>query len=128
MLRAYRKIFQGELVPSTDQAEDLPSSDRIPAVVLAVVLRRLADRLEEICLGPHPALGFVSLEGFIQARERFCAGFAMAGVQNFGELGSHTSIEDDEALAADRRKAMRIHATAIAGGLIAGVAFGLLPL
>jgi len=69
-----------------------------------------------------------ALEGFIQARERFCAGFAMAGVQNFGELGTQTAIEDDEALAADRRKAMRIHATAIAGGLVAGVAFALLPL
>jgi hypothetical protein len=52
----------------------------------------------------------------------------MAGVQNFGELGTQTAIEDDEALAADRRKAMRIHATAIAGGLVAGVAFALLPL
>ena len=69
-----------------------------------------------------------ALEGFIQARERFCAGFAMAGLQNFGELGSQAAIEDDEALAADRRKAMRIHATAIAGGLIAGVTFALLPL
>ena len=69
-----------------------------------------------------------ALEGFIQARERFCAGFAMAGVQNFGELGTQTAIEDDEALAADRRKAMSIHATAITGGLIAGIAFALLPL
>lgn len=69
-----------------------------------------------------------ALEGFIQARERFCAGFAMAGVQNFGELGTQTTIEDAEAVAADRRKAMRIHATAIAGGLIAGVTFALLPL
>lgn len=69
-----------------------------------------------------------ALEGFIQARERFCAGFAMAGLQNMGELGHESAIEDDEALAADRRKALRIHATAIAGGLIAGVAFAILPL
>ncbi len=70
----------------------------------------------------------MALEGFIQARERFCAGFAMAGLQNMGDLGSETAIEDDEALAADRRKALRIHATAIAGALAAGVAFALLPL
>ncbi|MEX1333960.1 MAG: hypothetical protein AB1Z66_01520 [Candidatus Limnocylindrales bacterium] len=70
----------------------------------------------------------VGLEGLIQARERFCAGFAMAGLQNMGELGSETAVEDDEARAADRRKAMRIHATAIAGGLIAGVTFAVLPI
>ena len=70
----------------------------------------------------------VALEGFIQARERFCAGFAMAGLQNMGELGSESAIEDDEALAADRRKAMRIHAMATVGAVAAGVAFALLPL
>ena len=70
----------------------------------------------------------VALEGFIQARERFCAGFAMAGLQNMGELGSETAIEDDVALAADRRKAMRIHAMSMAGALAAGVAFAILPL
>ena len=70
---------------------------------------------------------FMALEGFIQARERFCAGFAMAGLQNMGELGSETSIEDDEALAADRHKALRIHAMAAAGALATGLAFALLP-
>lgn len=69
----------------------------------------------------------VALEGFVQARERFCAGFAMAGVQNMGELGSQVAVEDAEARASDRRKAMRIHAVAIAGGLIAGIGFALLP-
>lgn len=67
------------------------------------------------------------LEGLIQARERFCAGFAMAGLQNMGELGAQVQVEDDEALAADRRKALRIHATSAAGGLVAGVAFALMP-
>lgn len=67
------------------------------------------------------------LEGLIQARERFCAGFALAGVQNMGELGRAVAIEGDDARAADRRKAWRIHAMSIAGGLVAGVAFALLP-
>jgi NADH-quinone oxidoreductase subunit M len=38
MLRAYRKVFQGEVVPSTEEAADLGMTDRIPAVLLAVVL------------------------------------------------------------------------------------------
>ncbi len=67
------------------------------------------------------------LEGLIQARERFCAGFAMAGLQNMGELGSQVEVTDEAARAADRRKALRIHATSMAGGLIAGVALALLP-
>ncbi len=69
-----------------------------------------------------------ALEGFIQARERFCAGFAMAGLQNMGEIGEQVAVEDAEARAADRRKAIRIHATALIGGLAGGVAFALLPL
>jgi NADH-quinone oxidoreductase subunit M len=38
MLRAYRRIFQGEPVPPTEDAEDLSLGDRIPALMLAVVL------------------------------------------------------------------------------------------
>ena len=69
----------------------------------------------------------VGLGGFIQARERFCAGFGMAGVQNMDELGSQIAVEAEEARNADRRKAWRIHAMSMAGGLAAGVAFALLP-
>lgn len=38
MLRAYRKIFQGPPVEPTESASDLTLTDRIPAVLLAVVL------------------------------------------------------------------------------------------
>lgn len=38
MLRAYRRIFQGESVKATDGAADLTLADRIPAVLLAVAL------------------------------------------------------------------------------------------
>jgi NADH-quinone oxidoreductase subunit M len=38
MLRAYRRIFQGEPVKSTDGAADLTFADRIPALILAVAL------------------------------------------------------------------------------------------
>jgi len=38
MLRAYRRIFQGESVKATDGAADLTFADRIPALLLAVAL------------------------------------------------------------------------------------------
>ena len=67
------------------------------------------------------------LDGLIQARERFCAGFALSGLQNMGELGEQVAVDDAEARAADRRKAMRIHATAAVGGLVTAIALVLLP-
>ena len=70
----------------------------------------------------------IALSGFIQARMRFCAGFAMAGLQNMGELGGQVQVEDAAARAADRRKAMLINAAAITGGLVTALAFALLPI
>jgi len=69
-----------------------------------------------------------ALSGFIQARLRFCAGFAMSGLQNMGELGDQVQVEDSAARAVDRRKAMLIHGASIVGGLAAGIAFALLPM
>lgn len=64
-----------------------------------------------------------SLSGFMQARCKFCTGYALAGLQNLGELGEERRIEDDEARAADRRRALAMQAVASIGGLLAGVAF-----
>jgi hypothetical protein len=69
-----------------------------------------------------------ALSGFIQAQTRFCAGFAMAGLQNMGRLGEQVQVEDAAARAADRRKAILIQAAAITGGLAAGMIFALLPI
>ena len=69
-----------------------------------------------------------ALSGFIQAQMRFCAGFAMAGVHNMGQLGAQVPVDNDAARSADRRKAMLINAAAIAGGLAIAVAFALLPI
>lgn len=67
------------------------------------------------------------LSGLIQARLHFCAGFGMAGLQNMGALGEQQRVEDDEARAADRRMSLRIQAVSVAGGLVAGVVFAVLP-
>jgi hypothetical protein len=69
-----------------------------------------------------------AIEGFLQAHLRFCAGYGMAGMQNMGAIGDEVTVEDAQARAADRRKALQIHATAIIGGLAAGIGFALLPI
>lgn len=55
MLRAYRNVFQGEVVHATEKAEDLPSSDKAPAIVLALVLLAVG-------LYPNLILRFVKVE------------------------------------------------------------------
>ena len=66
------------------------------------------------------------LEGLIQARARFCAGYGMAGLRNLGELGEAESVEDARSRAADRRRALRIHAASMAGGVVVAVVFAFL--
>ncbi len=95
------------------------------AIALAAVLLAVdAPAWTRLAVALPAAAG---LSGLIQARERFCAGFGMAGLQNMGELGSQVAVEGAEARAADRRKAMRINATSMVAGLVAGIAFALLP-
>ena len=38
MLRAYRNVFQGPAVKSTESAADIPFADRIPAALLTIAL------------------------------------------------------------------------------------------
>jgi hypothetical protein len=67
------------------------------------------------------------LSGLVQARLRFCAGYGMAGLRNLGELGQQEAVADAQARATDRRRALRIHAASLAGGLLIGIAFAVLP-
>ena len=63
-----------------------------------------------------------SASGFLQARLRFCAGFARRGIFNFGSLGQANQVVDEEAMAMDRRRGNQI---AIYSSLIgAAVAIG----
>jgi hypothetical protein len=52
--------------------------------------------------------------GALQYRERFCIGFAGMGVFDVGDGANE--IEDEAALAADRKKAVRLNAKAMAIG------------
>ena len=81
---------------------------------------------------PAPARFIVALpaaataSGYLQARFRFCVGFASRGVFNFGEVGPTTSIDDEAARAADRRTAIELGLACAAIGAATGVAAVLL--
>jgi len=63
----------------------------------------------------------VSASGFLQARFRFCVGFARMGVANFGDLGQTKAVESDAARAADRRRGGLLTYTAALIGLVAAL-------
>ena len=58
--------------------------------------------------------------GWLQYRERFCIGFAGMGVFDVG--GGANEIQNEEALAADRKKAVWLNAKAVALGVAGTVA------
>lgn len=69
----------------------------------------------------------VSAIGFIQARNKFCLAYGLAGTFNFGKIGDMERVFDAESKKTDRRKALGI---LIQSALIAGAAtaiFAFLP-
>ena len=72
-----------------------------------------------------PAAG--AAVGFLQARSRFCVAFAIAGVRNFGPVGSVVKVGGAAAHRADLVAAVRMLAQAIAIGAAVGIVFALLP-
>ncbi len=66
-----------------------------------------------------------SASGFLQARLRFCAGFARRGIFNFSTLGQAEQIDDEEARAADRRAGSQItlHASLIGAAVAVASVF-----
>jgi len=71
---------------------------------------------------------FLGAHGFLQAAMHFCAGFAMRGVFNFGELGRQDSVVEAEYRRADQRKALQISGIAFAIAAVVAVAAFLIPL
>jgi hypothetical protein len=69
----------------------------------------------------------ISASGYLQARLKFCAGFGQLGIMNFGELGDSIAVANDEARAADRRRAREIGLASMAIGAAVGVLAVLLP-
>jgi hypothetical protein len=95
----------------------------VTAALGAALLRSDLPRAWRLTLAV-PAAGAAS--GYLQARERFCADFGWRGVYNFDRRGQEQPVAGDQALAQDRRKAMRIAAASAAIG--AGVALAAMAL
>lgn len=70
---------------------------------------------------------FTGFLGLLQARARFCVGFAVAGVSNFGPLGRTNRVEGPAERRADLRRAAGM---AVLAGILAvalAVVFAVLP-
>jgi hypothetical protein len=46
--------------------------------------------------------------GYVQSKKKFCFAFGLLGTFNFGELGKLSKVSTPEAIAADRRLALKI--------------------
>jgi hypothetical protein len=66
----------------------------------------------------------VGAAGYLQAATRFCADYGWRGVFNFGEAGIDraSSVEDQAARRADRRKALLIGTGSALAGVVAVLA------
>jgi hypothetical protein len=51
---------------------------------------------------------FLGAAGFLQARYKFCSGYAARGVYNFGRPGQTRAVPDDAAQRTDRRRGNQI--------------------
>ena len=58
--------------------------------------------------------------GYLQYRERFCVGFAGIGVFDVGD--GTNQVLDEAALAADRKRAVRLNAKSVAVGVVGAIA------
>jgi len=66
--------------------------------------------------------------GFLQWYNKFCVGFGMKGLFNFGELGKTFTVEQKENLRKDRAKALRMVFLGIGFGLVIAILFYFLPI
>lgn len=72
---------------------------------------------------------FVGFEGVLQGYDNFCAGFAMAGVYDVSDTGDERhEIAQEEALLADRQRAIQIHMQSLVGAVLSAAFLYLLAL
>ncbi len=97
----------------------------VAVVLLAALVATNAPAMFRLLVA-LPAAGAVS--GYLQARWKFCAGFAARGQFNFGPVGDTGEVTDENAHRRDRRRALWIALTSLALGATVGILAALLPL
>ena len=65
--------------------------------------------------------------GILQWQLKFCAGFGMKGVFNFGKIGKVNTIQEKENLRRDRNKSIRMLIWSILFGLAVAILFYFIP-
>ncbi len=71
---------------------------------------------------------FIAAIGYLQARNKFCVGYASAGQQNAGDGSkSASTIEDQDHLTADKKRARSINIQAVTIAFIATLLTLLVP-
>lgn len=96
------------------------------AAALAVALIAIgAPWWMRLAVFPPLAGGLISLE---QARRHFCVAFAMAGIRNFGSLGSPDKVAGSAERAADRRAAVVLTGYMSAIAAVITIVVALLPI
>lgn len=70
---------------------------------------------------------FIACTGYLQARNRFCVGYAKAGQQHADD-GTVKAVADAASLKADRAKARMMNAQAFVTAAIVAAAFAVIPL
>jgi predicted nucleic acid-binding Zn ribbon protein len=69
---------------------------------------------------------FIMATGFLQAKAKFCVGFASAGMQHTGD--ESRNVEDKEALKLDKKRAKKINIQALIIAVIVTGVIVLLPI
>ena len=97
----------------------------IAALVFAIVSGYTLLMADELTRSARWGIFFpllVSAIGFIQARNKFCLAYGLAGTFNFGKIGDMQRIFDVASKRSDRRKAfMMVIQAAIISGLITAI-------
>jgi hypothetical protein len=94
------------------------------AVIIFLLVIHAAKPLRLILFFPAT----LAMLGYLQWYYKFCAGFGLKGVFNFGDMGKTYSVEQKEYFQKDRSKAWKMIITSLLFGFIMASLFYILPL
>jgi hypothetical protein len=95
------------------------------SALVALLLMTHADKLWRLTLFiPAAALGITFQQWYV----KFCVGFGLKGVFNFGEMGKTYSVEQKEYFKMDRAKAWKMINRGIVFGMVLAIIFYFLPI